>query len=290
MTERRGIDLFGAVALTGFALLLGLNQVVIKVTGGGFGPVFQAGLRSAGAVIVLYIWMKARGIPLHLPAHTRVWGVLAGVFFTVEFICLFVALDRITVARSSIIFYSMPVWLALASHFLLPNERLTAIRMLGMALAMGGVVLALANRAAGADLLGDLLALGAALLWAGIALLIRATPLAEVRPEMQLFVQVVVSAVLLLALAPMMGDLIREPTALHIAGLLFQIVCIASLGFLFWFWLMTIYKAGTVASFSFLSPVFAVLLGWLLLREQIDAQVWVALGLVAAGLILINRR
>jgi len=45
-----------------------------------------------------------------------------------------------------------------------------------------------------------------------------------------------------------------------------------------------------VASFSFLSPVFAVLLGWIILDEQIEVTIWLALGLVAAGLYLINRR
>lgn len=57
-----------------------------------------------------------------------------------------------------------------------------------------------------------------------------------------------------------------------------------------WFWLMTIYQANGVASFSFLSPVLAVLFGWWLLDETIGVQVWVALGLVAIGITLINRR
>ncbi len=142
MAEKRGIDFFGATSLTLFSLLLGFNQVVIKVTSDGFGPVFQAGLRSIGAVLVLLIWMKLRNIPLTMPRATLGWAFLAGVFFTVEFVFLFIALDRISVARTSIIFYSMPVWLAMASHVLLPGEKLNGIRIIGLVLAMGGVVLA----------------------------------------------------------------------------------------------------------------------------------------------------
>ncbi|MEM9968378.1 MAG: EamA/RhaT family transporter, partial [Pseudomonadota bacterium] len=56
MTRKDHIDLFGAVALTLFALHLAFNQVVIKVTAGGFNPVFAAGVRSAGAVCVLLAW------------------------------------------------------------------------------------------------------------------------------------------------------------------------------------------------------------------------------------------
>ena len=51
------------VLSSGFALLLAFNQVVIKVTNGGFQPVFFAGLRSAGAVVCIWLWLRWRGIP-----------------------------------------------------------------------------------------------------------------------------------------------------------------------------------------------------------------------------------
>jgi drug/metabolite transporter (DMT)-like permease len=70
----------------------------------------------------------------------------------------------------------------------------------------------------------------------------------------------------------------------------FQIICVASLGFLSWFWLLTIYRASSVASFSFLSPVLAVFFGWALLGEHIGPAVLAALILVAAGIYLINRK
>ena len=53
---------------------------------------------------------------------------------------------------------------------------------------------------------------------------------------------------------------------------------------------MKTYKASDIASFAFLSPVLAVLLGWLLLGEQIGPQIWGALALVALGIYLINRK
>ncbi|QBF31607.1 DMT family transporter [Thalassococcus sp. S3] len=291
MERKDSVDAFGLVAMIGFATIFALNQVVIKVTGGGFGPVFMAGLRSLGALGVLLLWMRWRGVRLETPPGALWGGMLAGVLFSVEFTCLFTALDLTTVARASIIFYSMPVWLALAAHFLLPADRLNSVRALGMALAMGGVALALFDRSgAEGNLTGDLLALVGAMCWAGIALTARITPLSQARPEVQLYWQVLVSAPILLAISPFMGDLLREVAWIHIAGLAFQIVCVASLGFLMWFWLLSIYPASSVASFSFLSPVLAVLFGWLLLGETIGAEIWVALALVAAGLVLINRR
>ena len=290
MEEKRAMDGVGATILIGIALLLAFNQVVIKVTSDGFGPVFQAGLRSGFGTFVLLIWLKFRGVAFTLPAGAMTWGVVNGVIFAFEFISIYIALDLTTVARASVLFYSMPVWLALAAHVLLPGERLGGLRIPGLLLAMGGVALALADRGGGqVSLWGDLLALAAALFWAAIALVMRLTPLSRAVPEMQMFVVVAVSAPVLLLLSPLFGDLLRAPGPLHLAGLAFQSVFVVAFGYMLWAVMIARYHAGSVASFSFLSPVLAVLLGWWLLDEQIGRQVWMALGLVSTGVFLINR-
>lgn len=291
MTRKTHIDAIGAVALTAFALNLAFNQVVVKVSTGGFQPVFMAGLRSLGACVVLMMWMRVRGVSLGVAHSALGGGILAGTFFAVEFILLFNALDLTTVSRASILFYAMPIWLALASHVLLPGERLSLPRLVGMGLAMAGVITAVADRGGGqASLVGDLMAIGAGMCWAGIALCVRVTALSEARAEQQLFLQLLVSTPILLGAALLFGDLIRDVQPVHVAGLIYQILAVASFGFLFWFWLLKIYPASGVASFSFLSPVFSVLLGWLILGERVGFSIWLALALVAAGLFLINRR
>ncbi len=291
MERKSTVDAFGAVALTAFALHLAFNQVVIKVTAGGFSPVFAAGLRSAGAVFVLLLWMYLRGVSFRMPREAWGWAVVSGLLFAFEFMCLYNALDVSTVSRSSVIFYSMPLWLALASVVFLPDEGLTKRKVLGLALAFGGVVIALAERGDGQiSWTGDILALCSALSWAGIVLVVRVTPLAHVPPEQQLISQVMISAPILLLLAPLFGPMLREVEAIHLWGMAFQIIGVASLGFLAWFWLMKRYPANSVASFSFISPVASVLLGWVLLGEKIAPSIWIALVLVAAGITLINRK
>ena len=106
---------------------------------------------------------------------------------------------------------------------------------------------------------------------------------------MQLFWQVLVSGPVLIVASLFFGDLIRDLQPIHIAGLIFQIVVVVTAGFVFWLWLLSIYPASGVASFSFLSPVLAVFLGWLLLGEEVGSSLIVALVLVAIGIVLINR-
>jgi len=291
MQPKSHIDAFGAASLIGFSLLLAFNQVLIKVTADGLSPVFMAGLRSAGATLCIFIWICWRGGSVRLPRAVVPSAVLIGLVFCAEFIFLFTALDLTTVSRASVIFYSMPVWLTLMAHFLLPGDGLTWRKSIGLALAFAGVAWAIFDRPTdgSASLLGDLCALGAAIGWAVTAIILKATPLRTVRPDVQLFYQVLISAPILLLVAPLFGDLVRELAPIHFASLAFQTVVVVTMGFVLWMWLMTIYPASGVASFSFLSPVFAVLLGWLLLGEQVGPSIFGALALVAVGIVLINR-
>lgn len=296
MDRRDRIDLFGAASLTGFALFLAFNQIVIKLVNEGLQPVFFAGLRSAIATLALALWLHARGRPPRLERRYALVGIAAGLAFALEFVFLFIALDLTTVTRTAILLYSMPVWMALGAHVLLPGERITGRRSLGLALAFGGVALAFADRGGpaagspgGPDLLGDTLALLAAICWAAIALIARGTRLREVRPEMQLFWQVLVSAPVLLGVSLFFGPLVRDFQTWHLGGLLFQGVLVSAAGFVFWLWLLSVYPASGVASFSFLTPVFGVALGALLLGEHVGPVLFAALALVAAGLVLINR-
>ena len=290
MDRKSQIDLFGAVALTGFAVFLAFNQVVIKVTNEGIQPVFLAGVRSVGAVVCLWLWLKWRGIPVQSSRAGVIWGIFAGLIFGVQFLFLFVALDLTTVGRASIIFYSMPIWLSLLAHVMLPNDKINALKFVGLILAMSGVAWAFWDRSSGtAILIGDLAALGGAVSWAVLTIIMKASPLNDERPEMQLFWQVLVSGPLLIVASFFFGDLIRDLQPIHIAGLIFQIVIVVTAGFVFWLWLLSIYPASSVGSFSFLSPVMSVALGWLLLGEEVGTDILIALGLVALGIVLINR-
>ncbi|MBT8416905.1 MAG: DMT family transporter [Silicimonas sp.] len=290
MAKKDQIDSFGAVSLVAFAALLAFNQVVIAVVNEGLQPVFFAALRSLGATVCLGLWFVLRRRPFGLKRENLGAGLLLGIFFAAEFILLFTALDLTTVSRASIVFYTMPLWLALLGHFLIPGERITRRKATGQALAFSGVVIAILYRGEGgeASLLGDLLALFAAIGWAALAIVAK-TGLKDVAPDRQLLWQVAVSVPILALAAPFFGPFIRDLEPIHLWGLAFQVIVVVTLGFAFWLWLLSIYPAASVAAFSFLSPVFGVFFGWALLDEKIGLPILLALVLVAAGLILINR-
>ncbi len=293
MERREHMDFTGAATLVVFGALLGLNQALVKLVNAGLAPVFQSGLRSACAVVVVSLWMLHRRKALVFPPGTIGFGLLNGVLFSGEFALLFLALDYSTVARVSLLFYTMPLFVAVGSHFLFPGDRLTPTRILGLFVAFGGVALVLSGNSDGtarATLAGDVMALAATLCWAALTLLTRATRLAELSPEQNLLYPLFVSAILLLAIAPLFGDTLREPT-LAIWGIFaFQVVVITSLGFIVWLWVLSVYPVSRMASFSLLTPLFGVFFGWLIFDEHLSATFLVALLAVCGGLVLVNRR
>lgn len=288
--RKDSLDAAGVAMLLGVQLLLALNQISIKVVNAGLQPVFFAGLRSALAILFVWGWLVFRGRPPRLNRAALLPGLAMGAVFAAEFLFLFVALDLTTVGRASVLMYSMPLWFALMAHFGL-GDRITPLKAFGLVLAFAGTAWAILGGAKGGEgsILGDLCALGAAVGWAGTAFIARRPMMRAEGPEMQLFWMVVVSAPILLAIAPIFGPLVRDLQPLHLWLLLFQATIVVAGGFIAWLWLMSVYPSSTVAAFSFLTPVLAILLGAAIFGETLSPAILGPGVLVAAGIVLINR-
>lgn len=290
--QRQGMDAGGAAVMIALSVLFGFNQVTIKLVNDGFNPVLAAGLRSVIALACVLVWMRLRGLSLRPAPGALGPGLALGLLFGVEFLCIYLSLDHTTVTRSTVLLYSMPVWLALAAHWLIPGERITALKAAGLALAFGGMAGAMVDRGSlpggVPTLTGDLLALGGALGWAAVALTARVAGRRGMGPEQQLLWMVAGSAVLLVAVSPLFGPALRDVGALPVSLLLFQGVVVVAVGFLTWFWMLSRYPAASVASFAFLSPILGLALGWAVLSEPVSPLLLAAGAMVATGLVLIN--
>ncbi len=285
------MDAQGAALLIFIALVLGANQVVLKLTSEGLSPVFQAGARSAVAGAVVALWIIARRIAFPVTRPVLIYGFLTGSLFAFEFLCLYVAVDLTSVSHVSIMFYTMPVHLSIMAHFLLPGERLTPVRLLGLALCMIAVVIVVSDRGTGeVSLLGDMIAFVGAIGWAAVGMLLRASPISRVPGEAALFWQLGVSAPILLIASLFFGPLVRDLTSVHIWLMGYQVIAVGLFAFMAWVILIRIYPAPTVASFSFFTPVFSVGFAWLILGEPLHLSIVIGLGLVVAGILLVNRR
>lgn len=282
-----------ALGLIGLCALWGLGQVAIKVGNTGISPVLQAGLRSAGAAILLALWCKVRGIALWRNDGTAGPGVAAGLLFAIEFLLLYWGLEYTTAARSVVFLNTSPFFVALGAHFVLANDRLSPAKIFGLLAAFVGVAIAFYDGLRAPTmrtLIGDAMALGAAIAWGATTVLVKATRLARIEPERTLMYQLIVSAAALSAASFATGERgVFAATPLVLSALAYQIVIVAFASYLLWFWFVKHYAASQVSSFVFLTPVFGVIAGATLLDEPITLRLIAALALIAFGIYITNR-
>ncbi len=275
--------------------LWGLGQVATKLALVEMPPLMQAAARSAGAALLLLLWMRWRG--LSMPWRDGTWGpgLAAGVLFALEFGCMFAGLQFTTASRMVVFLYTAPFVVALGMPFIAKRENLSALQWAGLLLAFAGVVWAFAEglggRATAGDRqwLGDALGLGAALAWGATTLVMRATALARIAPERTLLYQLVVSALLLALTSALWGETWpARLTAVSLLPLTFQIVVITFFTYLSWFWLLRHYPATQVSAFSLLTPLLGLLAGAVLLHEPVTSRLLLAMLAVCLGIALVS--
>jgi drug/metabolite transporter (DMT)-like permease len=140
-----------------------------------------------------------------------------------------------------------------------------------------------------AGVAGDALGVLAGITWAATTVVVRATRLAQSSASKTLFYQLAVSAVVLLALALGLGQArVENVTPLALVSLAYQAVVVAFVSYLVWFWLLTRYIASRLSVFSFLTPMFGVTFGVLLLGDSFSLRFLLAAMLVLTGIALVN--
>jgi drug/metabolite transporter (DMT)-like permease len=134
------------------------------------------------------------------------------------------------------------------------------------------------------------MALGGGMAWGLTTVVIRGSGLTRMSAEKLLFYQVAVSALTL----PFLSLALGEPwnwswSVFGWTSMLLQTLVGAFASYLTWMWLLGHYPATRISAFVFLTPVFALVVGALWLNEPVGLQLVVAVALVAAGILLMNR-
>ena len=269
----------------------GFGHVAAKFAAQGISLVFQSSLRSLVATLLLLAWVRYRKVPLWEHDGTLWPGILAGLLFVAEFVFIYAGLETTDAARMVVFVYLAPCMTALGLHFLIPQERLNARQWAGVLLAFAGIAVAFGDGFASGrgTLLGDFFGLLGAAFWAATTVLIRASRLASVSAPKTLFYQLAVSGPVLLSVSWMMGEPgVVRLTPLVVAAFAYQCAVVAFASFLAWFWLLRRYLAARISVLTFLTPLFGVLAGVVLLGEPLTPSFAVAAVLVGAGIYLVN--
>lgn len=270
----------------------GINNVMVKLALPEVPPLIQATVRSVGGFLVILIASYLRGIPLFRRDGTLSAGLLMGAIFALEFVLIFFGLVYSTASRAVIFLYTAPFFVAFGAVGLL-GERLTRAQWAGLLLAFAGIVIALGVPQTDVDasvIFGDVLLILGAICWGGTTLVFKLSNLAKAPAEKTLIYQTGVSAPLLALGSVYLGEtLTKIPSPVVLASLAYQTIWVVGVTFLLWYVLMKTYAASKLTAFTFVTPLFGVAAGYIMLNEPISIAFAVAVAFVIAGLFLVNQ-
>jgi drug/metabolite transporter (DMT)-like permease len=291
-SHTRPLDAASMVLVVFICLTWGFNQPAIKLAIHDVPPLTQCAIRSSLATLIVLGLMRLRGLPIAARDGTLVPGLMAGLLFGVEFLLIYRGLLYTTASRAVLFIYLAPFFVVIGARWLFPDDRFGLKQWLGLLMAFLGMVVAFGVPAPATEpnqLLGDVMMAFAALGWAATTLIIKSSALARVSPEKTLLYQLVVCVVMVTLGALVFGErIVAMPSAVALGSLAYQTIVVGTT-FSLWFALIVKFSASRLSAFTFLTPLFGVAAGDLVLGEPLTPAFAVAVLLVAAGLILVNR-
>ena len=265
------VSVFGTIGI--FVRWIGLPSSVIALVRGAVGAAF------------LLLLARFRHAPIDRAALRRRWQLLllSAAMMSFNWITLFEAYRYTTVATATLCYYMAPIFVTLISPVLL-KERLTARKLLCVFLALAGMVFVSGVPQSGlpgpSEAKGILLALCSAVLYAGVILINKY--LAGVTAYDRTLLQLACAAAVMIPYILLTEDL-SAMSVTPLGAVLLLIVAVFHTGWCYalYFGSMTVLSAQTVALFSYIDPIVAILLSALLLREPLGWS-----GILGAALVL----
>lgn len=265
------VSVFGTIGI--FVRWIGLPSSVIALVRGAVGAAF------------LLLLARFRHAPIDRAALRSRWQLLllSAAMMSFNWITLFEAYRYTTVATATLCYYMAPIFVTLISPILL-KERLTAQKLLCVFLALAGMVFVSGVPQSGlpgpSEAKGILLALCSAALYAGVILINKY--LAGVPAYDRTLLQLAGAAAVMIPYILLTEDL-SAMSVTPLGAVLLLIVAVFHTGWCYalYFGSMTVLSAQTVALFSYIDPIVAILLSALLLKEPLGWS-----GILGAALVL----
>lgn len=270
----------------------GLNIVGIKVSLAAFSPVWNAFWRMLLGWPVLWIWARATRVRLRPnPGETKLLAIL-GAVFAIQIIMLNVSINWTSAAFASVLLNAAPVFINVMAHFVVPGDRLSVRRIVGLALAFGGVAFTLLGRPdasmATKPLLGNILGVVTAAVIAS-RMIYTQRLVQSIDPVRTVFWQVGFSLPAFLACAAIWEPMMVGPMTLDaLLAWLYCSLAVVGLAFLLWTRLLKTNSPALISVFVFPTPIFGIVFSALIFGESPPVELIVGVIGVASGILLVT--
>ena len=287
---RMPLDARAWLLMTMLCLVWGIQQVAMKKVITDIAPIMQLTLRFGFATLFFAAVVLLREGRRALSDGTLPSGLILGTLFSLEFILVGQSLKYTSAAHSVVFLYTSPIFTALGVRFL-PEEHLNRVQWYGIVVAFVGIAVAFLGYGAATVhgmLLGDLLALLAGITWGASNVALRHGRVGGAIAPKTVLYQVGTATLILWVFASVTRQDKVILTHAAILSVAFQTVVISISSYLIWFWMLRHYLTSRLMLVSFLTPLFGVMFGALLLGDKVDLNFGIGSLLVLGGILIVN--
>ncbi|MGV1759193.1 MULTISPECIES: DMT family transporter [unclassified Rhizobium] len=253
--------------------------------------------RVALAAIALHVIVRMTGHSM--PRDRQAWLAFFGMGFlnnVIPFLLIVWGQTHIASGLASILNATTPLFGVVVAHFLTADEKMTGNRLIGVIVGFAGVALMIGPSVlaslGGSNALAQLAVLAAAFTYSLAGIFGRRFRRMGLAPIIPAAGQVTASTVLLLPIAlfvdrPWTLAIPSSETWLALAGLAILSTAIA---YVLFFRILATAGATNLMLVTFLIPVSAILLGALILGEDLQMKHFIGMAMIAVGLAAIDGR
>jgi drug/metabolite transporter (DMT)-like permease len=285
-----------ALAFAAIYLVWGSTYLAIRYAIETIPPFLMAGTRFLIAGGALYLWSRLTGAERPSRAAWAATAVTGILMLAVGNGAVTWSEQRIPSGIAALLVASVALWMVLLEFLRKNGTRPTKLAIVGLMLGFGGVALlvgpAALSNAGDLDVLASLVLVGASLSWAAGSVYSRVLPRppsASVGSGMQMLA----GGIVLFIVGMSSGELGRLDlsgvTTRSALSLGYLIVFGSLVGFTAYAWLLRVCTPAAVATYAYVNPIVAMLLGWLIAGEEFGPRMILAAAIILSGVALINR-
>jgi drug/metabolite transporter (DMT)-like permease len=258
-------------------------------------PFFLAGVRFLLAGSILYTWSRLNRAAASSLREWRACLITGGLFFLCGNGAVVWAQQRLPSGIAALLVAIVPLWVVVLEWMRPPHKRPRALTAIGVLAGLIGLVLLVGpNVFAGrgpVDPVGALVLAFGSLCWAFGTLWAQRAPLPK-SPLLTASMQLICGGALLMLASIVSGEIFTVSLAgLSLRGVLSMLYLItfgSIIAFTAYGWLVRVAPASRIATYAYVNPVVALLLGWLFANERLTSRTLLASAVVIVGVALIT--
>ena len=275
-------------------LVWGSTYLAIRYAVESLPPFIMAGSRFLIAGLLMYAWSRSRGLPRPNRSNWRAAFIVGALLLLGGNGGVSWAEQRIESGLAALLVATAPLWMVLIDWGI--GKRRPDVRVwIGLVIGFAGLVILIGPTdllgGEAADLVGAIAVVLASLSWAFGSVISSRVPLAE-SPHIATSTEMIGGGALLLLVGTVFGEWRGfDPAEVHWqswAGWVYLIFVGSFVGFSAYVWLLRHVEVAKVATYAYVNPVVAVILGWLVAGEELTMRIMVAAAVIVAGVVFIT--